>query len=64
MTAKVARMVGFPTSSTASTEMSRMDLPGFRKVIVPDDVLHHHDGVVHQNPDGEDQGERVMRFRV
>ena len=25
---------------------------------VPDDVLHHHDGVVHQDADGEDQCER------
>ncbi len=65
ITVKVARIVGFPTSSTASTAASsRMPL---LQAQVPGDVLDHHDGVVHQDPDGEDQGEEgdpVQRVAV
>ena len=56
MTVKVARMVGLPTSSTARTAVARKLRPGCLAVM-PLDVLHHHDGVVHQDADGEDEGE-------
>ena len=54
MTAKVASMVGLPTSSTASTATLGLD-PGHLEVAV--DVLHHHDGVVDEDADGEYEGE-------
>ena len=59
MTANVASMVGLPTSSTASTATSRERPPvvlGQLEMAV--DVLHHHDRVVHQDADAEDQGEQ------
>ena len=28
-----------------------------RQMKMPDDVFHHHDGVIHQDADGEDQRE-------
>ena len=58
ITAKVARIVGLPTSSTASTAISEIGRPDFRKVIVADNILHHHDGIVYQYSDGEDQRQR------
>ena len=59
MTAKVARIVGLPTSFTASTAM-RGPVAAFvlREMKMPHDVFHHHDRVIHQNADGEDQGEK------
>ena len=58
MTAKVARMVGLPTSLTASTAIVDQGRPLLcGQVEVADDVLDHDDGVVHQDADGEDQGE-------
>ena len=56
-TASVARMVGLPTSSTASTATSTGRPADWRHAPVPHDVLDHHDRVVHQNADGEDQRE-------
>ncbi len=51
-------MVGLPTSLTASTAMV---VHGAALVLVQmevaDDVLDHDNGVVHQDADGEDQGE-------
>ena len=59
ITAQVASMVGLPTSSTASTATSASGRPFIlRQVEVPGDVLHHHNGVVHQNSNGEDQGKQ------
>jgi hypothetical protein len=57
ITVSVARMVGPPTSSTAAGMMSRS---GFARVqlLVAVDVLHHHDGVVDQDADREDQREQ------
>jgi hypothetical protein len=56
-TAKVARMVGLPTFvhrlDHGAGEAAR---PG--QVHVAVDVLHHHDGVVHQDADGEDEREQ------
>ena len=56
ITVKVARIVGLPTSSTASTAV-RAKRPARLLAMVALDVLHHHDGVVHQDADGEDQRE-------
>ena len=64
MTAKVARMVGLPTSSTASTTMRAKERRGPGQVEVPVDVLDHHDGVVDEDADGEDEreeGDAVQR---
>ena len=58
ITAQLASMVGLPTSSTASTATSARSRPWFSGTRVPDDVLHHDDGVVHQYPDGKNQGEQ------
>ena len=57
ITVKVARMVGPPTSSTASRDHARRAAcrSSARAAV---DVLHHHDGVVHQDADGEDQREQ------
>jgi hypothetical protein len=57
ITVSVARMVGPPTSSTARGMISRSGLPGL-ELLVAVDVLHHHDGVVDQDADGEDQREQ------
>ena len=56
ITVKVARMVGPPTSSTAGGIASRSPLPPMRHV--PVDVLHHHDGIVDEDADREDQREQ------
>ncbi len=59
MTVKVARMVGLPTSSTAS--MATFNLATalvFIEVEMAHDVFHHHDGVVHQDADGKNQGKK------
>ena len=51
-------MVGLPTSLTASTAMADQGAAFvLGQVEVADDVLDHDDGVVHQDADGEDQGE-------
>ena len=64
----VARMVGLPTSSTASTATCARLRPWFSgRRAVAHDVLHHHDRVVHQDADGEDQREQrdaVQRVAV
>ncbi len=54
ITAKVARIVGLPISSTARIAPSRGFIAGGGEVAV--DVLHHHDGIVNEDADGEDQG--------
>ena len=56
ITAKVARMVGLPTSSTASTATPNRAALVFRQAKVADDVLHNDDGIINQNADGENQG--------
>ena len=59
ITAKVARMVGLPTSSTASTAISESRRPRFwRQAEMSYDVLHHDNRVVDQDADGEDQREQ------
>ena len=59
ITANVARIVGLPTSSTASTATSDKERPSaFRQPEMAHDVLDHHDGVVDQDADGEDQREQ------
>jgi hypothetical protein len=58
ITVSVARMVGPPTSSTAAGMISRSGLPG-SSCLVAVDVLDHHDGVVDQDADGEDQREQA-----
>jgi hypothetical protein len=57
ITAKVARMVGLPTSPTASTAMVDQAGPVLGKMKVADDVFDHHDGVIDEDADREDQGE-------
>ncbi len=57
ITVRVARMVGPPTSSTAPG-MSSRQRPVRVQRLVAVDVLDHHDGVVHQDADGEDQREQ------
>ena len=56
MTVNVARIVGLPTSSTASTAATSGARSPTPQVAV--DVLHHHDRVVHQDADGEDEREQ------
>ena len=55
-TVRVATMVGLPTSATASIAACRRSRPS-RHAPVAGDVLDHHDGVVDQDADGEDQRE-------
>jgi alkylated DNA nucleotide flippase Atl1 len=62
ITVKVARMVGPPTSSTAFGISCHSGLSGSRVPAV--DVLDHHDGVVHQDADREDQREQLTRLSV
>ena len=59
ITAKVARMVGLPTSATASTATS-LSGPALvlRHAEVPHHVLHDDDGVVDQDADAEDEREQ------
>ena len=58
MTAKVARIVGLPTSSVASTATVRERAAArARQTQVPDDVLDDDDRVVHEDADREDQRE-------
>ena len=61
-------MVGLPTSLTASTAMADQVRPWLlRQMKMADDVLDHHNGVVHQDADGEDQREErdaVQRVAV
>ncbi len=54
ITVSVARMVGPPTSSTAAGNDLRQRLAGIQ-LLVAVDVLDHHDGVVDQDADGENQ---------
>ncbi len=59
MTASVARIVGLPTSSTASMATSFSEtacVAGQSRVA--NDVFHDHDGVVHENADREYQREK------
>ena len=58
ITVSVASMVGLPTSATARTAISRSErrLPRL-EIAMPDDVLDHHDRVVDQDADREDQRE-------
>ena len=59
ITAKVARMVGLPTSFTASTAMSGPTSPfAAGQMKMPHDILDHDDGVIDQDADGEDQREK------
>jgi hypothetical protein len=59
ITVSVARMVGPPTSSTAPGMICSSGCgPGMQR-LVPVDVLHHHDGVVDQDADREDQREQA-----
>ena len=52
MTAKVARIVGLPTSSTASTATSDKERPRLSgKPKMAHDVFDHNDGIVDQNAD-------------
>ena len=55
ITVKVARMVGLPTSSTPPPPPTSGVSVAHLQVAV--DVLDHHDGVVHQDADREDQRE-------
>ena len=56
MTVKVARIVGLPTSSTASMAVRSEGLALLLPVVALD-VLDHHDRVVHEDADREDEGE-------
>ncbi len=53
MTVQVARIVGFPTSSTAFTACVHADTV---KLEMPVDVLDDDDGIVDEDADGEDEG--------
>ena len=58
ITVSVATMVGLPTSATASIAASRARAAVAHRPMAGD-VLHHHDGVVDQDADGEDQREQA-----
>ena len=59
ITAQVARMVGLPTSITASTAMSLSEAPLVGgQAQVADNVFDHDNGVIHQDADGKDQGKQ------
>ena len=57
ITVNVARIVGLPTSSIASTAI-RANEPAPLLAVVALDVLDHHDRVVDQDADREDQREQ------
>ena len=57
ITAKVARIVGLPDFVHPLDRRRLRVLRAQREVAV--DVLDHHDGVVHQDADREDQRERA-----
>ena len=58
MTANVARIVGFPTSATASTATSANGRPfDLRETEVANDVLDNDNCVVDQNANAEDECE-------
>ena len=56
ITAKVAKIVGLPTSLTVQGNVYRRAPAILGQAIVARHVLDHHD-VIHQNADREDQGE-------
>ena len=53
ITVNVARIVGLPTSSTASTAVSGSNL---MQLEMPVDVFYHDDRIVHKDTDGKDKG--------
>ena len=57
ITVSVASTVGFPTSATACTAISRSERRCVSEIPVPDDVLHDDDRVVDEDADGEGQRE-------
>ena len=58
MTVKVARIRGFRTSLTASRVTSSEAGPVLRQAEMAHDVLDVHDGVIDEDADGEDEGEK------
>jgi hypothetical protein len=65
ITAKVASIVGLPHLVDCLDGDDRpVAALVLRQMKMPHDVLNHHNGVIDQDADGENQSEERMRLRV